>query len=196
MAQRLTDDCVCQWVKTTTEFAIQRNTTLLYWKWEKWVLVRGLWSRIFGGNEGELNIHSLEPTYHTSVCDTLDCYVRLWCSSYSSHNNSQYHTFKIWIIFCQCHMLCKLILGDCRVFFLLLTDKTLKMLFVGARKVVCVPETGASTRQHLASSILKDNYKQMFLGSQCQLQSCGTIKVPFPPRICNFYSTDFSVLNF
>ena len=73
----------------------------------------------------------------------------------------------------------------------MLTDKTLKMLFVGARKVVCVPETGVSTRQHLASPILKDNYKQMFLGSQCQLQSWGTIKVPFPARIGNL---DFKLL--
>jgi hypothetical protein len=51
------------------------------------------------------------------------------------------------------------------------------MLFVGARKGVFVSETGVSTRQHLASPVLKDNYKQMFLGSQCQLQSWGTVKV-------------------
>lgn len=62
-------------------------------------------------------------------------------------------------------------------------DRTLKMLFVGARNVVCVSKTGDSTRQHLASPILKDNYKQMFLGSQCQLQSWGTVK-PEPTRHC------------
>jgi len=56
------------------------------------------------------------------------------------------------------------------------------MLFVGARKVACVSKTGVSTRQHLASPILKDNYKQMFLGSQCQLQAWGTIKVSGPLR--------------
>jgi hypothetical protein len=61
------------------------------------------------------------------------------------------------------------------------------MLFVGARKVVSMSETGIATGQHLDSPILKDNYKQMFLGSQCQLQSWGTIKVPFSARICNFY---------
>ncbi|GFG33524.1 hypothetical protein Cfor_07313, partial [Coptotermes formosanus] len=54
--------------------------------------------------------------------------------------------------------------------------KTLKMLFVGARKVVSVSETGVSTRQHLGIPILKNNYKQMFLSRQCQLQSWGTIK--------------------
>jgi len=57
------------------------------------------------------------------------------------------------------------------------------MLFVGARNVVCVSKTGDSTRQHLASPILKDNYKQMFLGSQCQLQSWGTVKVSVPLRV-------------
>lgn len=62
-------------------------------------------------------------------------------------------------------------------------DKTLKMLFVGARKVVSVSETGVSARQHLGFTILKDNYKQMFLSSRCQLQSRGTIK-PEPVRQC------------
>lgn len=31
----------------------------------------------FGSNEGELDTHSLEPSYHTFVSDTSNCYVRL-----------------------------------------------------------------------------------------------------------------------
>jgi hypothetical protein len=70
-----------------------------------------------------------------------------------------------------------------------LADKTLKMLFVGARRVLNAAESGAATRLNLASSVMKHeehsgspdvkhNYRQMFLNSQCQLQSQGTVKVP------------------
>jgi hypothetical protein len=69
-----------------------------------------------------------------------------------------------------------------------LADKTMKMLFVGAREVLNVTEPEVATRPHLGSRVvkhkqnfsspdLKHKYKQMFLDSQCQLQSCGTVKV-------------------
>lgn len=75
-----------------------------------------------------------------------------------------------------------------------LYDKTLKMLFVGARKVPNVTESRVAARihlgcpvvkhkQHFSSPNMKHNYKQMFLDSQCQLQSLGTIK-PEPRLHC------------
>lgn len=73
-----------------------------------------------------------------------------------------------------------------RFFLLLLTDKTIKMLFVGAKRVVNVAESRVTARQHLDSPGLKHNYKQMFLDSRCQLQSWGTVKVSVPTGVGNY----------
>jgi hypothetical protein len=70
------------------------------------------------------------------------------------------------------------------------------MLFVGARRVLNVAESGIAARprlgspvvkhkQHFSSRDLKHNNKQMFLDSQCQLQSLGTIKVAVPTGPCS-----------
>ncbi|XP_021917159.1 apoptosis regulatory protein Siva-like isoform X3 [Zootermopsis nevadensis] len=60
--------------------------------------------------------------------------------------------------------------------YIALLYKTIKMLFVGAKRVVNVAESRVTARQHLDSPGLKHNYKQMFLDSRCQLQSWGTVK--------------------
>lgn len=86
-----------------------------------------------------------------------------------------------------------------------LTDKTLNMLFVGARKVLNVTESGVAASLHLDSPVvkhkqnfcspdLKHNYKQMFLDSQCQLQSRGTIKVPICTGPCTSFTFVFIIL--
>jgi hypothetical protein len=79
------------------------------------------------------------------------------------------------------------------------------MLFVGARKVLNVTESGIAARLHLGSPVvkqkqnfcspdLKHNYKQMFLDSQCQLQSWGTIKVPIHTGPSSSFAFVFIVL--
>lgn len=85
-----------------------------------------------------------------------------------------------------------------------LYDKTLKMLFVGARKVPNVTESRVAARihlgcpvvkhkQHFSSPNMKHNYKQMFLDSQCQLQSLGTIKnQDFIVRTANCHARRFN----
>jgi hypothetical protein len=67
------------------------------------------------------------------------------------------------------------------------------MLFVGARRVVNVAESRVAARQHLDSPVLKHNYKQMFLDSQCQLQSWGTVKVSIPTGVGNSIAFVFIV---
>jgi hypothetical protein len=73
------------------------------------------------------------------------------------------------------------------------------MLFIGARRVVNVVESGTATRQYLDSPVVKENYKQMFLDNHCQLQSCGSVKVSVPTQVGRplhlFYSY-FSVIFF
>ncbi|XP_069685481.1 apoptosis regulatory protein Siva [Periplaneta americana] len=62
-------------------------------------------------------------------------------------------------------------------------DKTLKMLFNGAKRAFSTDDSQITSSDVQSSVVLKQNYKQMFLGNHCQLKSNGIIK-PEPQLHC------------